>query len=333
MSVSLILPINTKSYKKDYSEITKLGVGGFSEVKMCLHIPSQQKRAVKVISKNIIPIESIDEEHILKEMALLKYLNHPNIIKAYEIFEDSTKFYLSLEYCGGGNLYTKLKAVKKFPQLEAADIAFQIFLGVSYLHDNGIIHRDLKPENILLTGNYDYSVKIADFGSACLKNKTKSLNGIAGTLYYLAPEVLKDNYDEKVDIWSIGIMLFQLITGLLPYKGKSSDEIKKRIAAKPFKVKSEYLDVNARNLLMDFFQGLLNVDPRMRYSAKEALEHPWILSSKKRCAQKIDYKNKPETKFDRRSKFYSKVRNFRPDDFYNEVHRFEHFDSRKTRFE
>lgn len=321
LSVSLILPKSISLYKSIYSEISKLGFGGFSEVKLCLHIPSQQKRAIKIIPKDIISIESIDNKHSLKEMTLLKNLNHPNIIKAYEIYEDSMKFYIALEYCEGGSLYTKLRAIKKIPQLEVADIACQIFLGVSYLHDKGIIHRDLKPENILLTGNCDYSIKIADFGSACLKNEAKSLNGIAGTPYYLAPDVLKDAYDEKVDIWSIGIMLFQLITGLLPYKGKSVDEIKKRILAKPFKVKPEYLSVNARNLLVDFFQGLLNVDPRMRFSAKEALEHPWILSSRKRCAQKIECENKPGTKLDHRSEYYSKFHNFRPDNFCAGVHK------------
>ena len=261
---------------KDYEKIEKLGSGTFSDVFLCRHTPTETLRALKVLYKASLSKQQKDSTMLLMETQVLRQLDHPNILKCYEIFEDKSKYYVALEYCPRGDLYEKILDMKGFDESKASRIFFQILSGIAHCHDKGIIHRDLKPENIFLveTGN-DISIKIGDFGSACIVKECINTKGFFGSSYYIAPEVLTGSYDCKIDIWSIGIMIYIILTGCPPYKGRNSKAILYEINKHPFQLTAE----NSASLspsAIDLLSKLLMVQPSHRISALKAMQHPWI---------------------------------------------------------
>lgn len=155
------------------------------------------------------------------EMSILKNLDHPNILKLFEVFEDQQKYQLVTEYCFGGELFDEILKIGCFSEKNAATIIEQVLLAVSYCHQIGVVHRDLKPENILIDKEQNNILKVIDFGTAVIYNKnTDLLEGVKGTSYYIAPEVLQSKYDERCDVWSIGVMLYILLSGYPPFDGE-----------------------------------------------------------------------------------------------------------------
>ena len=155
-------------------------------------------------------------------------------MKIFEFFIEPDGYYLITEYCGGGELFDAIKKNGCFTEPVAANIMYQIFNAINYCHQtNNIIHRDLKPENILIVNKDEstgfYNVKIIDFGTAKIYEKNKNLNKIIGSSYYIAPEVLLKNYNEKCDIWSCGVILYILLCGKVPFNGKNDSEILQKI--------------------------------------------------------------------------------------------------------
>ncbi|OMJ76321.1 hypothetical protein SteCoe_24347 [Stentor coeruleus] len=259
-----------------YEEIKNIGVGAFAEVHLYKYLPTNQNRAVKIIHKAGLHEQHMDTDNWLKEINILTSLDHPNILKCYEIFEDSLKFYVSMEYCPGGELFYKLIEMKKFTESQAAHIMTQILSAVCYCHNKNIIHRDLKPENILLDeDNGQLTIKIADFGSSSFLDKEKRLSGCFGSAYYVAPEVVYGDYDELCDIWSCGVIMFILLTGKPPYPGKDSKKILEMVVSDPLKIRPDKVP-GVSSLAIDLLKSLLKINPRMRITAKKALEHPWI---------------------------------------------------------
>ena len=211
---------------RDYYQLGQvLGTGAFGEVRKCVSRTSKLIRAVKIIKKESMSKE--EEESFKQEMATLKKLDHPNILKLYEVFEDSKKYFLVTEYCKGGELFEEIVNKITFSEHEAAGIVKQVLQGVSYCHNIGIVHRDLKPENILVDKEQGGILKIIDFGTSAEYDKQDGakLSTIHGTSYYIAPEVLKKKYNEKCDVWSIGVILYILLSGKPPFDGKSDNEI------------------------------------------------------------------------------------------------------------
>ncbi|CAG9317280.1 unnamed protein product [Blepharisma stoltei] len=261
---------------ENYKEIRKIGSGAFADVKLCIFKPTNQERAVKVIHKAGLSTQQMDSTYMLKEIQVLSSLDHPNILRCYEIFEDPWKFYVSTEYCAGGELFDKIVALKKFSEQDASRIMQQILSAVSYCHEKKVIHRDLKPENVLLEDSEGtLNVKIADFGSSCMLDKNRKLNGCFGSAYYVSPEVLTGSYNEKCDEWSCGIIMFILLTGRPPYQGRDQTFILKQVRDNPIRITPERcpgISSDAINLL----QRLLEVDPNTRITAKDAGNHPWI---------------------------------------------------------
>ena len=185
----------------DYTEIRKLGAGAFAEVMLCLHKPTNTYRAVKLIHKSGVSRFQKDPVFMLKEIQVLKNLDHPNILKCFEIFEDPLKFYVATEYCPAGDLFGEIIKLKKFTEAQASNIMYQLLSALIYCHEKCIIHRDIKPENILLMENgEELSVKVADFGSSCILDPDCKIGGCFGSAYYLAPEVFTNQYNEKCDI-------------------------------------------------------------------------------------------------------------------------------------
>ena len=230
----------------------------------------------------IIQCKSSSENHSLtinKEINILKSLDHPNIIKVYEFYSSKKYIYIISELCTGGELFDKIVEVKYFSESAACNIMRQLLSAVAYCHEKGVIHRDLKPENILIESSEEkdkefFHIKVIDFGT-CEILKKKKLTEQIGTSFYIAPEVLKNGYNEKCDLWSCGIILYILLCGSPPFYGKNEKEIFKKILDGNFTFRHKIwnkVSSEAKNLVLK----LLQVDPAKRLSAKEALEDVWF---------------------------------------------------------
>jgi calcium-dependent protein kinase len=278
ISASAFLTKSKGKLSTNYTIIRKLGSGAFADVQLCLYKPLNQERAVKMIHKAGLHQQQIDSKFMLKEISILTSLDHPNILKCYEIFEDSWKFYVAMDFCAGGELFDKIVQLKRFNESKAAEISFQILSALAYCHEKNVIHRDLKPENILFEEKGEcFSIKVADFGSSCFLDKGKKLSGCFGSAYYVAPEVLRGEYNEKCDIWSVGVILFIMLTGRPPYRGSDEWVILEQVKTHPLQIeKSSFPNLSSESL--DLLQKLLTVDVSTRISAKQALDHTWIMN-------------------------------------------------------
>lgn len=269
--------IQVKSFStaNDYISVKFLGRGAFSEVMMCKHIPSQEYRALKILKKSNLVDAQYNSDGILNEAVYLEQIRNQNVLKLCDYFEDDLNLYIATEFCESGSLFHHIKKNLTIDEEKAAEIMFQVMLAVDYFHKQHIIHRDIKPENIFITESKDMKIKIGDFGNACYYQPNCKLTGIFGSPYYLAPEVLKGTYNEKIDIWSCGITLYVLLTGKAPYLARDPKTIKQTILTSPFQVDGKILPTKS-GLLRDFLQKLLEIDPEKRISAEEALYHPWL---------------------------------------------------------
>jgi calcium-dependent protein kinase len=259
----------------DYTTLHYLGRGSFAEVVVSRYLPANTLRALKIVKKDRVTFEHLDNKGGLKEASILRQLKHNNIVTAFEPYEDSQFFYLPLELCDGGTLWSRIMTIGKFNLHDAATIMSQIFSALVVIHEKNFVHRDIKPENVLFTRNTGLEVKLADFGCTCEKDEEGLIHSMFGTLYYVAPEIFKEPYNEKFDMWSCGVLLYVLLSGRLPYDGISEKNLKERIMMEPFRVTEEMIPVKNEKL-MDLFGKLLDVNPRQRISAKEALKHGWV---------------------------------------------------------
>jgi calcium-dependent protein kinase len=282
ISASAFLSKTKGKLSNNYTIIKKLGSGAFADVQLCLFKPLNQQRAVKMIHKAGLHQQQMDQDYMLKEISILTSLDHPNILKCYEIFEDNWKFYVAMDYCAGGELFDKIIQMKKFNELQAAEIIFQVLSAIAYCHSKGVTHRDLKPENILLEDKEGgLSLKVADFGSSSFIDSKRKLSGCFGSAYYVAPEVLQGQYNEKCDIWSVGVIMYILLTGKPPYKGSDERVIMDQVKNTPLQVEGGQFNFLSRDSI-NLLQSLLIVDPSSRISARDALNHPWIQSFRQR---------------------------------------------------
>lgn len=184
------------------------------------------------------------------EISIMIEMDHPNIIKLYEVFEDNRYIYLIMEECVGGELFDRIidriNKKKMFTEREAAVMFKQMMSAVCYCHSQKICHRDLKPENLLFLNTSDDSpIKVIDFGlSKLLDKKESKMTTKVGTAYYVSPEVLAGNYDEKCDVWSSGVILYIMLTGDPPFNGANDNEIYRKIQAKKFSFPSPGIFIN-----------------------------------------------------------------------------------------
>ena len=261
----------------NYELCNYIGKGGFGRVYKVRHKLSNQYRAMKIIQ-----CKSSSENHsetINKEINILKSLDHPNILKVYEFYLSEKYVYIINELCTGGELFDKIVDVKHFSESVACNIMRQLLSAMAYCHEKGIIHRDLKPENILIESSEEkdkefFHIKIIDFGT-CEILKKKKLTEQIGTSFYIAPEVIKNSYNEKCDLWSCGVILYILLCGSPPFYGKNEKEIFRKILDGNFTFRQKIwnkISTEAKNLVLK----LLQVNPTKRISAQEALEDVWF---------------------------------------------------------
>ena len=253
---------------EDYKVIRTIGKGAFGEVLLIEHKLTGKVRAMKVIKKADIA----NEESILNEFNTLKKIDNQNILKIFEIYRDKENYYLITEYCSGGDFYEIMKN-NFLSEIQVACIMYQILLGLNHIHKLKIIHRDLKLENILLTKKEEdglYRIKICDFGTSHFFKDGEKEKLLAGSSYYIAPEVFKRKYDFKCDLWSTGVIMYVLLTKKIPFFGENEKKMQKNIMkkaynAEPLKSFSKY----SQELIDD----LLEKNPEKRLNAEEALNY------------------------------------------------------------
>jgi calcium-dependent protein kinase len=265
-----------------------LGTGSFGCVRRCVDRFSRQTYAIKSIRRN-----ENRNVNVNREIELLEELKHASIIKLVDVFEEEKYYHLVTDLCFGGELYDKIadrvsagcSDLERFPacfsEHEAAHVLKEILLGVEYMHRQGVVHRDIKPENILFKSKeVDSPIMIIDFGLA--RKFDPYLHGfmstLAGTLDYIAPEVLQQKYSASCDLWSIGVIAYILLHGSFPFRTPDNicTAIPEDIYIFPLFWK------NASCAARNFIQKLLEVDATKRMSAEEALQHPWLLANANR---------------------------------------------------
>jgi len=251
-----------------------LGAGAFGEVRVCVHRESGAQRAVKVLRK--AHMDEDEKRMFFNEISILKDLDHPNILKMYEFFEDDKRYYIVTDICKGGELFDEIVARGKFSERDASMLMKQVLSCINYCHQNNIVHRDLKPENILLEQNKEFDqIKIIDFGTSLVIEDGKKLDEKLGTPYYIAPEVLAKNYTNKCDIWSCGVITYIVLSGIPPFNGASDQEIMKKVKVGKFTF-SDPIWNNISDQAKEFITQLLTKDQNKRPSAEQALKHAWI---------------------------------------------------------
>eukprot|EP01087_Luapelamoeba_hula_P006472 TRINITY_DN1654_c0_g1_i2.p1 TRINITY_DN1654_c0_g1~~TRINITY_DN1654_c0_g1_i2.p1 ORF type:complete len:237 (+),score=52.51 TRINITY_DN1654_c0_g1_i2:385-1095(+) len=206
----------------------------------------------------------------------MKKVDHPNILKLFEVYEDDEHFFLVLELVEGLELFDKIVDRGNYSERDAANIVKQILEAVRYLHQEGIVHRDLKPENLLSAGEGENEVvKVADFGFAKNFGEEKLVTS-CGSPGYVAPEVLtEDTYTNAVDMWSVGVIIYILLSGYPPFYDESPPKIFKKITEAKYDFDDPVWD-DISDIAKDLIRCLLVKDPYQRLSAKKCLKHPWI---------------------------------------------------------
>lgn len=268
-------------FEDTYTLDAVLGAGQFADVIHATHNIEQTECAIKIIFKANLESE-YDKNALKEEIEVLSMINHPNIIKLFSVYDEIDAYYLVTELVQGGELLERIEYKEYYTEKEARDFCQIIFQAIGYCHEQNIAHRDIKPENILLLSkDDDCSIKVADFGFAKrLKNDEKYLTTQCGTLDYSSPEILSGKqYDTKVDMWSIGVILYILLCGYEPFIGTSKQRAQQIISGKYHFYEEDdggwdYISNDAKDLV----RCLMNIRPNSRINANDALNHIWINS-------------------------------------------------------
>ncbi len=275
------LKFNRKSFIKhrlgrvldDYEIQEVMGQGAFGKVYKTIHKHTRLLRAVKMINKQNISKE--DQDRVLREVQILTEIDHPYIVRIYEVVEDEKSISIVTELYEGGELFDRIVKEKSFSEGFAASIMGELMSAVAHCHAKGIVHRDLKPENILFETKGSAHIRVIDFGISRKMLSSSPLRRKYGTPYYIAPEVLKGDYDEKCDVWSCGVILFVFLSGEPPFNGVNSRAILQRVASGNFAFRNpiwSHISPQAKSLI----SRMLTVSPSARPSAQDVLSDPWI---------------------------------------------------------
>eukprot|EP01111_Echinosteliopsis_oligospora_P000685 TRINITY_DN1078_c0_g1_i1.p1 TRINITY_DN1078_c0_g1~~TRINITY_DN1078_c0_g1_i1.p1 ORF type:complete len:326 (-),score=93.55 TRINITY_DN1078_c0_g1_i1:85-1017(-) len=263
--------------ERNYTIGENLGSGTFAVVRLGVNKKTGEKVAIKVIEKKNLG----DKTHMIKsEVDILKKIHHPNIILLRELYETPTTIYLVMELVTGGELFDKICERGSYSERDASKIVTDILSSVLYLHQKGIVHRDLKPENLLFAQDSDAApIKIADFGLSTFVDPQQMLKTACGTPGYVAPEVLLgQGYGKSVDMWSVGVIMYILLCGFPPFYEENIALLFEQIIEGNFSFPDPYW-TNISDSAKHLIKNLLNVDTDARYTAEQALNHPWIMGA------------------------------------------------------
>eukprot|EP00697_Spironema_sp_BW2_P016328 gnl/Spiro4/7508_TR3926_c0_g1_i1.p1 gnl/Spiro4/7508_TR3926_c0_g1~~gnl/Spiro4/7508_TR3926_c0_g1_i1.p1 ORF type:complete len:478 (-),score=71.96 gnl/Spiro4/7508_TR3926_c0_g1_i1:79-1512(-) len=265
----------------------RLGRGTFGKVKLGCHLLTGEQVAIKVLEKAKM-IDIGDLERVTREIEILKVLKHPHIIQLYEVIDTPKNLYLIMEYASGGEVFDYIVKKGRVTESEAAKFFFQLSSGVQYCHANRVIHRDLKPENLLLDA--DKNVKIIDFGLSNILRLSNMLKTACGSPCYAAPEMIQGlSYTPAADVWSMGIILYALVCGFLPFEDQSTVLLYQKILSCSY-AEPEHAGQDAKDLI----RRLLTVDPNQRITIDQVMRHPFITNNESVSRQVISAAAQPK---------------------------------------
>ena len=267
----------TEALKRDYQLCEEIGSGRFGTVFRCFKQSTGEYFAVKSISKHLLT-DSTDRECLENEPKIMFLLSsHPNILRLHDAYEDEHNLHMVMDLCDSNDLYQVISKNSMMSEQSAASIMKSLTQALVHCHGRGICHRDLKPENVLFdTRN---RLKLADFGSAeWFGEGRRSMSGVVGTPYYVAPEVLLGReYNEKIDVWSAGVILYIMLAGFPPFYGDSAAEIFEAVMRGNLRFPTRvFRSVSAS--AKDLLRKMLCRDVSRRFSAEQVLRHPWIVN-------------------------------------------------------
>ncbi|XP_036444283.1 serine/threonine-protein kinase MARK2 isoform X12 [Colossoma macropomum] len=253
----------------NYRLLKTIGKGNFAKVKLARHVLTGKEVAVKIIDKTQLNSSSLQK--LFREVRIMKLLNHPNIVKLFEVIETEKTLYLVMEYASGGEVFDYLVAHGRMKEKEARAKFRQIVSAVQYCHQKCIVHRDLKAENLLLDA--DMNIKIADFGFSNEFTLGNKLDTFCGSPPYAAPELFQGKkYDgPEVDVWSLGVILYTLVSGSLPFDGQNLKELRERVLRGKYRIPF-YMSTDCENLLKKF----LILNPTKRGSLEQIMKDRWM---------------------------------------------------------
>ena len=254
-----------------------IGKGKFGVVNLGIHKKTGQQVAIKILNKEDIKTAE-DKELVQIEIGILKLCHHPNIVRLLDHLENTDYIYIVTEYIEGGTLSKYFKKKKfNFSERQASNIMNQIASGVQYLHQYGIVHRDLKPGNIMITQQNDFGViKIMDFGLSKIVSPSEKMVEGYGTLSYVAPEViLRTPYNKEVDIWSMGVILYYMLNGSLPFRGTKQQEVAEKIVYEDLEFDEDEWETRTQKV-QDLISRCLEKNPKERITIDEFINHPWF---------------------------------------------------------
>jgi len=248
-----------------------LGKGNFAIVKLGVHKLTKTKVAVKIVNKFELDDENLGK--ISREIDIMRHLSHKNIIQLYQVMESDSFMYIITEFAANGEIFDWLVSNKKMSENQAAKTFSQILNAVNYCHIKNVVHRDLKAENLLL--DHDGNIKIADFGFSNYYTPGGPLSTWCGSPPYAAPELFEGKqYDgPKADIWSLGVILYVLVSGSLPFDGQTLQDLRSRVVSCQYRIPF-FLSQECENLI----RGLLVMDPNRRLSLEQISHHKWLVA-------------------------------------------------------
>ena len=254
----------------DDFEIGKpLGKGKFGSVYLAREKKSKYIVALKVLDKSQLVRANV-EHQLRREIEIQSHLRHPNILRMYGYFYDSKRIYLILEFSPGGELYKQLTKKGRFSEKLSAKFISDLAFALDYCHSKHVIHRDIKPENLLVGVNDD--IKIADFGWS-VHAPTSRRNTLCGTLDYLAPEMVEGReHDKQIDVWSLGVLLYEFLVGNPPFEAENHSATYRRISRIDLRF-PRHVPTDAQDLI----RRLLVKDPKKRMSLQDVPRHPWVV--------------------------------------------------------
>ncbi|ESO01906.1 hypothetical protein HELRODRAFT_65239, partial [Helobdella robusta] len=263
-------PIGSEIKVGFYYIIKTIGKGNTAIVKLARHSITKSEVAIKIIDKSMFDSpSSLDKIH--REINILKFFKHPNIIKLYQVMESDKFIYIVSEFAPKGEIFEYISRNGRFSEAEAKIKFAQILNAVDYCHKLGIVHRDLKAENLLLDENFN--VKLADFGFGNFYHKDSKLSTWCGSPPYAAPEIFEGRtyYGPEVDVWSLGVILYVLVCGMLPFDGSNLRVIRDRVVSGRFRI-PYFMSMECERLV----RRMLVVDPKKRYTIQQIQQHSWI---------------------------------------------------------
>lgn len=268
-------------FRDHYTSGDRIGSGTFATVKKCRRNKDGRQFAVKIIDKRHLTGREL--VGLKDEIRILRSLHHPHMIPMMDVFDDGRRVKMVLELCGGGDLFDEIcrQKARKFDERLSAEVTVTLARSIGYLHSHFVVHRDLKPENILLTKPFSEGgiLKVTDFGLAhlCkLEPKLHIMHTCCGTPHYVAPEVLSSNqYSTEVDFWSIGVILYIMLSGFQPFNSHSIHEMYGMIIRGQYKFPSPQWDGISAEAI-DLVKRLMTCDPKKRYTAEQVQQHAWI---------------------------------------------------------